>query len=133
MFKYFFVFLYLFCFGFSVGQQIGIGDWEMHLNYSHINTVVQNGSTIYVGTQSGLYTYDSADNSITTFSKMDDLSDLNISALNYDSGSGSIIIGYNNGNLDVLKSGGVLNMPEIINSNVLAPKTINSIFYCMRL
>mgnify|MGYP001338587666 CR=1 FL=1 len=128
MFKYFFVFLYLFCFGFSVGQQIGIGDWEMHLNYSHINTVVQNGSTIYVGTQSGLYTYDSADNSITTFSKMDDLSDLNISALNYDSGSGSIIIGYNNGNLDVLKSGGVLNMPEIINSNVLAPKTINSIF-----
>ena len=128
MFRYVLVFLCLFSPVLLIGQQIGIGGWEMHLNYSHVNTVEQNGSSIYVGTQSGLFKYDSADNSITTFSKLDGLSDLNISALNYDLNSRSLLIGYENGNVDVLNEGGVINLPEIKNANVLSPKKINDIF-----
>jgi ligand-binding sensor domain-containing protein len=70
----------------SFSQQIKIGDWAMHLNYTNINLVINKNNTMYVGTKSGLFIYSENDNSVTTLSKLDGLSSIDITALDYNNG-----------------------------------------------
>ena len=81
-----------------------------------------------MGTQLGLFIYNLSDNSLSTFSKIDGLSSLNISALKYDQNSNSLLIGYNNGNIDVLQNNTVINLPDIFFANIVGEKRVNNIF-----
>ena len=110
----------------SFSQQIKIGDWGMHLNYTNINAIVVKNERIYVGTESGLFLYDENDNSLTAFSKLDGLSSLNITALDYD--NGVLMIGYVDGNIDILQNNRVFSIPHIELANILGSKKINDIF-----
>lgn len=123
----FFVFI-CFSINFAVSQKITIGDWAMHLNYTNINAISQAGSNIYVGTKSGLFLYDHSDNSLVSFSKLDGLSSLNITALKYSDENGLLMVGYNDGNIDILQNNQVINIPYIEMANILSEKTINHIF-----
>ena len=109
-------------------QNIAIGDWASHLNYSHINTAIEEGETIYVGTQSGLFTYNLTDNSIRRFSKLEGLRSLNITALAYANSLDQLVIGYNDGNVDILKNNHIVNIPYVEMANILGSKRINNIF-----
>ena len=84
------------CSLFSYGQQIKIGEWQEHLNYTNVNVSIKAGQIFYAGTKSGLFSYNTSDNSIETFSQIEGLSSLNITALAYDSNRSSLIIGYQN-------------------------------------
>ena len=47
-------------------QSLKIGDWNIHLNYTNINTATSINGMVYVGTQSGLFLYDSDENKKTS-------------------------------------------------------------------
>ena len=125
--KHFFVFLLAFSlalFGFS--QNTKIGDWAMHLNYTSINAITNANNLVYVGTQSGLFSFNSDDNSITEFTKLDGLSSINITAVNY--AEGRLVVGYNDGNIDILENGNIVNIPHIASANIIGNKQIKNIF-----
>ena len=50
------------------------------------------------------FTYNENDNSISKYSKIDGLSDLNVSAIEYNEEFNVIILGYQNGNIDLFYS-----------------------------
>ena len=110
------------------GQSLKIGDWNIHLNYTNINTATSIDGLVYVGTQSGLFLYDSDENSITTFSKLDGLNGHNVQSLAHDPARETLLIGYKDGNIDILKDGVITNLPDIYLSNIIGDKSINSIF-----
>ena len=110
----------------SFSQQIKIGDWAMHLNYTNINLVINKNNTMYVGTKSGLFIYSENDNSVTTLSKLDGLSSIDITALDYN--NGILLIGYNDGNIDMIHNNEIINIPYIELANILGDKRINSIY-----
>ncbi len=112
----------------GVSQQTKIGEWAMHLNYTNINTAIAANNKIYVGAKSGLFIYDNSDNSVTSFSKLDGLSELNISALAYDNNLNMLVVGYNNGNVDIILENIVSNIPYIYMSSIVGSKKINNIF-----
>ena len=122
------VLLLLLFFHIAQGQHLPINDWAMHLNYTQVNTIIHVDNNTFVGTRSGLFSYDLNDNSLRNFSKLDGLASLDVTALAYDSENSQLIIGYQNGNMDILKNNHITNIPYIAMANILSEKTINDIF-----
>ena len=108
--------------------QSRVGEWNTHLNYLEGNFLFSKNNIIYTGTKSQFFTYNQADNSIESFSKLNGLNDTNVTAINLDSDSDVLIIGYENGNIDFITNNQVVNVPFIKNSNnIVGSKKINNI------
>ena len=109
-------------------SQSRVGEWNAHLNYLEGNLLFLKNNIIYTGTKSQFFTYNQADNSIESFSKLNGLNDTNVTAINLESDSDVLIIGYENGNIDFITNNQVVNVPFIKNSNnIVGSKKINNI------
>ena len=107
---------------------VGIGTWKNYLAYSDITDVQQAGNTVFVLASGGLYTYNTADQSIVTYDKTNALSDCGIQIIAWCQAAGRLVIVYDNGNIDLMtRSGDVDNMPDYYNSLITEDKTINGI------
>jgi len=119
-----FITLILTSFGFS---QLGMGEWKMYISPNSAIDVVKGKDAIYAIMENGLLEHDIETSEQTVWTVADYLSDVSPSALTYDKGSGNLIIGYNSGNLDLIKNNSVYNLPAISQSNVNGVKRINKI------
>jgi ligand-binding sensor domain-containing protein len=90
----------------SIAQNIPLGTWRTHLSYQSITTLAIAGERIYGGTAGSLFYVDRFFNNYTKLSKIDGLSELDVSALNYDLTSQRLVIAYQSGNIDLLISSG---------------------------
>ena len=112
---FFFISILSFC-------QSRVGDWEIYLDYSRVNNIFLHNNKVYAGTETQFFTYNESDNSISKYSKIDGLSDLNVSAIEYNEEFNVIILGYQNGNIDLFYSFGVINLPYIKDANIIGSK-----------
>ena len=71
--------------------------------------------------------YDRVDKEITTMSRVNGLSEANITALALHEPSGTIIVGYANANIDLIQEDQIINVPDIVQSNLFGKKTINDV------
>ncbi len=110
----------------SFGQLKPVGSWTDHLPYQSGTSIATDGVLIYCATQTGLFTFNSVDNSIQTFSKVNLLNDINISEIAYSKQASSLVIVYENSNIDILKAGRITNLPFLKNSTQ-SQKFINEI------
>ena len=102
-----------------------IGTWKNYLAYSEITDVKEGGNYLYVLASGGLFTYNTNDHSITTYDKATQLSDCSIQLIEWCSSAKSLVIVYENGNIDLLSSNGnVTNMPDYYNKTMTDDKTI---------
>lgn len=111
----------------AFAQDFGIEMWRDHLPYSNVIGVVKDGTKAYGATPFGLFYYDQEDNSLTRFNKINGLNDFQVTSLGYNSGQKTVIVGYDNGNVDLIIDDVVFNINAILVSNVLGSKSINSI------
>lgn len=111
----------------SLFSQIPIGTWRDHLPYFKAIMVAESNSRMYAATPNGLFYVDYSDNSINRLSKVNGLSDVGISSISFNSAQNSLIVGYNNSNIDIIKEDAVLNIPDLKRSLIPGDKTINSI------
>ena len=111
-------------------QERVLGTWQSHLSYESGQTMILADEKVYVGTQKSLYSLDPIDNSIHTFSTVDGLSDLNIKSLGYHASTQTLIIAYDNANIDLmpLSEGKIVNVSDVKRANILKGKTINDVF-----
>lgn len=108
-------------------SQIPIGHWRDHLPYNRTIKVVDDGKTIYCATPYSIFTYDKSDQSVRRISKLNGLSDIGISSMAFNEAYSTIIIAYSNTNIDLIKNGKVINIPDIKRKPILGNKTINNI------
>ncbi|MBC8343536.1 MAG: hypothetical protein H8E61_06105, partial [Bacteroidetes bacterium] len=73
-------------------QNIRIGDWRSHHNYTEGLISVEVKDLIYTATENGLFSVEKSDNSITTFSKVNGFSEIEISTMAYDEKSALLLI-----------------------------------------
>ena len=103
----------------------GIGTWKNYLAYSEITDVQQAGGTLFVLASGGLYSYNTADQSITTFDKTNVMSDCGIQAIAWCQAAGRLVAVYSNGNIDLVsRDGSTINMPDYYNYSTTADKTV---------
>lgn len=97
---------------------IATGTWRMHLTYSNAQTIAESEERIYVASANGLFFYDKANKTLGTLSKIEGLSDINFSEIAYHKALKILVIGYQNGNIDLIKEE-TDEPPSIVNIRVL--------------
>ena len=123
----------LFLLSASIGNaQLAIGQWREHLSYKKGVAIAQSDDKIYCASKSGLFQLNKSDYAIDRLSKISGLSDINISSLRYSFEYKTLIITYQNANIDLLIGGNsIYNISDIKRKIINAKKTINNI-YCRK-
>lgn len=106
-------------------QSIKVGEWRDHLSYFETFDVCKQGDLIYVSTDKALFVYNKNDKSIERINTLNVLSDANVSAIA--SNENIVIVGYENGNLDLLENDKTQNLADIKRASIIANKKINNI------
>jgi len=105
-------------------------NWAQHLPYNGGPTVTQSETRVFYGTEYALISISKADTSdVTFYSKVEGLSDAIPSWIKYHNALHTLIVGYANGNIDLIDSNGVTNVNDILrNTSIQGDKRINGIY-----
>jgi streptogramin lyase len=112
----------------TANAQIAIGEWRDHLPYNQAFDVADADPLVYTATKYSLFYYDKDDYSVNRLSKVNGLSDIGISSIAFSKEYNTLVIAYNNTNLDLIKDGNIINISDIKNKQILGNKFINDIY-----
>jgi len=116
----------------SVSAQIAMGKWRTHFAYNSVSQIAQSDNKLYAVSEGALFSIDKQDgeSGIEFYSKISGLNGSNISRIEFDPTSKQLLIVYANGNIDLLTTSGVINIPDLYNKQMSSSKEINQIqFY----
>lgn len=93
--------------------------------YHDVKDVKRGGNTLYVMASDGLYTYNTADNSIHTRDKVNGMSDCMVKFIDWCEAAKSLVIVYQNGNIDIMDNRGeITNLSDYMNKSMTEDKTV---------
>lgn len=103
--------------------------WEDFFSYNNVKDIVASGDVIYALSDNAIFTYDTATEEVEKISSVNGLSGQETSAIFYSTSTERLVIGYDNGLLEIVDdSGSITIAPDIVNFNQTGLKSINSIF-----
>ena len=108
------------------GQQ-AIGHWRDCFDYATVYHIANAGDRVYGSCRSGMYYYNTSDGTAVPMGKSSGLSDVGITTIAFDEASESLVIAYNNANIDILCGERVYNLSDIKRSEITCNKNINHI------
>jgi len=108
--------------GFSQNN-IPTGSWRTHYSFNSTLSVTKSSQDIYAASASGLFIVHKNDKSISSITKLNGLSETGITQIGYNSTSSTLLITYDNGQIDLLKDNLMGSIPDIRLSNMLNSKT----------
>ena len=117
----------------SIAQVSSIGQWTTHFAYGQSRTVAFDGDEYIYSADKNLFRYSTKEHSYDIFSKVNGLSDVDISLIRYNQEEDYLIIIYTNGNIDILVDNNFINLPEIKNLNTSGSKNINDVYFFNKL
>lgn len=126
MSKLFSFLFFLFLTGFVLAQ-LGMDDWRVHISPNKGVEVVKSNSSVHCALKNGLQSYYLQNGEKTLRTSADYLSDVEITALGYAPNSDVVVIGYLNGNIDLLIGEQIVNLNAIQVANISGVKRINRI------
>lgn len=106
-----------------------IGSWSIHLPYYECKAIAGNSTHIWTTTDNSLFRLNKSDYSTERITKIEGLSDLTIGTIGYNNSNGVLVVGYQNGNIDLIKGNVIYNLPDIKRSQIVADKSINEIYF----
>jgi hypothetical protein len=108
-------------------QEIAIGQWRHHLPSRRVVSLAEKPGFVYAATPFGLLEYDKQYNSIKKYDKVNGLSDFGINVIRYSEEKKLLLMGYQNGTIDIMKEDSFFSIPDIRQSNIIGSKSINNI------
>ncbi len=112
----------------STAQERAIGQWRAHMPYKKARSIATDGSTIFVAAEQAFYSFDIVNEEITTYSKVDGMADVGMQHIGYDDLTETVILAYENSNIDLFKNHSFYNIPDLKLKTVAGSKTINGIY-----
>ncbi|OJJ15184.1 hypothetical protein BKI52_39660 [marine bacterium AO1-C] len=100
-------------------QNIPLGTWRTHASYQFVKSVAVGGNRVYAASNNGFFYLDKTDQTLNILSKVSGLSDTEISEIAYNEALQTLVIAYQNGNLDLLKTNEIVNIPLIKNNQAI--------------
>jgi len=114
----------------TIWSQVAMGKWRTHFAYNSVSQIAQSDNKIFAVSDGALFSVDKLDGNMEFYSKLSGLNDAIVSRIEYDPTDKLLLIIYTNGNIDILSSGGVTNLPEYFNKQMNTSKEVNQIqFY----
>lgn len=110
-------------------QDIPIGTWRTHFNYSQAKKLLKHRNKIFVASRFGLFYFDTEDNSLNKLTKNDGLTDVGITAMAETPDGKVLVIGYESGQIDLLEDNRLTGISTIKHAAIASNKSINHIFF----
>jgi hypothetical protein len=111
-------------------QPVAMGKWRTHLAYNNVTQIAQSANNIYAISDGALFSVNKEDtDDMQYFSKMSGLSDVNIVRIEFDKTNNQLLIIYQNGNIDIMHSTGVNNIPDLRNKQMSTTKGVNEVYF----
>lgn len=105
-----------------------VGSWQDGFSYHRVNKMcLGKPNEIIAAVPNGVFIYNQKDQSVTKLTKTNQLSDVGVSAIHYNSTTDQLLVGYNNGNFDRINSQGTRNIADIVYSTIIGDKGIYDI------
>ncbi|WP_286746549.1 MULTISPECIES: T9SS type A sorting domain-containing protein [unclassified Roseivirga] len=101
--------------------------WQTHFSYTHVKQVVVGSEAIFVATEQAIFSIDREELSLTKLNKLTGLSDVGIGAIGLLSDEKTLVIGYKNGNIDLVGPSSVRNINTVKNFQTTLSKKYHSI------
>lgn len=103
-------------------------NWNTYLAYHEATGIAETNERVYVLANGSLYSYGKEDAEIKIYSKQTGLSDNDLRIIKYNPYNQTLIIVYQNGNMDLQNKDGITNMPDLKNNLNIQSKIINDIY-----
>ena len=113
----------------NISAQVQMGKWRTHFSYNSIEKVAQSENRIFAVSDGALFSVNKNDESIEVYSKLTGLNDNKIANIAYNAENAQLFIAYINGNIDIMMSGGITNIPDLYIKSMNASKIINDIMF----
>ena len=107
--------------------QIAIGQWRDHLPYNQGEMIAISDQKVYLVTNVGMFSYSLRNGEIQKLSKISGLSDSGVKSIAYDKDLKILVVGYSNGNIDLITENIIFNIPDIKRKSMTGDKTIYNI------
>jgi ligand-binding sensor domain-containing protein len=104
-----------------------INGWRSHVSFTPVIHVAETPESIVGATANGIFILNKNSQQITTKTKVEGLSGIGISAIAFAPASNFLLIGYENGNVDLLKNDQIARLTDLTRKPNLPNKIINRI------
>lgn len=101
-----------------------IGEWRTHNAWSVPVLVEEGKDRIYAVSEGSLYGVDKQDLSVIPYSRVTGLSDQGISHIHYSHETATLVVLYQNLNIDFVRKDAIFNLPDIANKALTGDKTL---------
>ena len=118
-----FIALIMFLQSFLIGQQMVIGSWESHFSYTEGRLLATGNGTIFCAAAHGLFTV--KNDVLEVIDKNKGLSGVSVSALIFLEEPQVLLIGYQNGIIDLVYTDHVVSIQTVSNIEMITSKSIN--------
>jgi len=108
----------------SFAQGQAIGQWKSHLPYNRAVSIATTGSKLFVACNTSFFTHDLINNETTTYSKVNGMSDVELSYIAHDLATEMTVLAYANSNIDLFKDNNFYNIPDLKLKSIAGDKKI---------
>lgn len=114
----------------GVYSQRAVGTWKTYMAYQNAKLVAEAPKNIYAVYDSSLVAYSPDDELVKFYTKADGLSDVLIQQMAYHEGTGTLVLTYDNSNIDLFTNSGIYNIAFLKDNLYYLNKGIHNIeFY----
>ena len=111
----------------AITANAGIGDWVLYPSYHNATYCQTAGDKVYVLASGALYSYNTSDEEVRVYDKINTLSDIDITHIEYCKDIKALVVVYSNANIDILfDDEEVYNITDFKNKS-LPDKKINGV------
>ena len=105
-----------------------VGNWKHYLAYHEVQDICAADQYLFVLASNGLYQYNLNDQSITTFDRINGLSDTHITHIGWSQQAKRLIAVYENANIDLIDvNGNVTNISSLYSKSTTEDKTVTDL------
>ena len=102
--------------------------WRMHQPYESVKQIVETDKFLYVLSDLGIYSFDLSSGEIERLTKVEGFAEAEVACMAYSNVYQTLVIGYANGNIDLLKNNRIINFDIVLkNDNLIGAKDIYEI------
>jgi hypothetical protein len=109
-------------------DNLAIGQWRVHLPFNKLHSVADGNDNVYCASTDGIFAYSKSEGSITRITRLEGLSDFDITRIRYNKAYNILVVVYQNSNIDLIYSdNSIYNISDIFRASIIGNKTINHI------
>lgn len=106
-----------------------IGTWTNYMAYAEVQEIANAGNYMFVRASNGVYKYNKNDQSITTYDKLNGLSDTYITLIKWNATAKRLIAVYEDSNIDLIDTDdNIQNVADLYNKTMTESKTVYHIY-----